>query len=140
MAADSLKTLHTSVVDNRKGYDEAVRDAETVLMRSFFAGMAALKKRDHTDLHEALIRMGEQPDESGSFMATVHKTVISIRAAVTGLGSNALPSFVMGEEQFINQYDEAIKECSFDSKTVAVLTTQRSILLGKIAQMKQMEG
>jgi hypothetical protein len=28
MAADSLKKLHTSLVDNRKGYEKAVEDAE----------------------------------------------------------------------------------------------------------------
>lgn len=110
MTVDSLKALHTSLVDSRKGYEEAAKDAEPSL-KSFFAEMAALKESDHAGLHQALLKMGEEPDDSGSFMATVHKTVISVRSAVTGLGTNSLPSFVTGEQDIVQQYDEAIKEC-----------------------------
>jgi hypothetical protein len=41
-------------------------------------------------------------------MATVHETVIKVRSAVTGLGTNALSSFVMGEEQVIDEYNQAL--------------------------------
>jgi uncharacterized protein (TIGR02284 family) len=99
MAADSLKKLHTTLVDNRNGYQEAVKDADQPAFKALFEEMLALKEKDHAELHSALRKLGEQPDESGSFMSTVHKTVIGVRAAVTGLGPNALSSFVMGEEQ-----------------------------------------
>ena len=65
--------------------------------------MVALKEKDHSEIHAGLSKLGEKPDDSGSFMSTVHKTVISVRSAVTGLGSNALSSFVMGEEQIIKE-------------------------------------
>jgi uncharacterized protein (TIGR02284 family) len=139
MAADSLKKLHTDLVDNRNGYEEAVKDAEPPL-KDFFSEMVALKEKDHAELHGALSRLGEKPDEDGSFMSTVHKTVISVRAAVTGLGANALSSFVMGEEQILDAYDAALKDCASDPEIVATLTRQKATLLTKIAQMKQMES
>lgn len=139
MAAESLKKLHTDLVDNRNGYEEAVKDAEPPL-KAFFAGMVALKEKDHAELHGALSRLGEKPDEDGSFMSTVHKTVISVRAAVTGLGTNALSSFVMGEEQIVDAYDTALKDFASDPEIVATLTRQKATLLTKIAQMKQMES
>jgi len=77
MAADSLKKLHTDLVDNRNGYEEAVNDAEPPL-KALFAEMVALKEKDHAELHGALTRPREKPDEDGSFMSTVHKTVISV--------------------------------------------------------------
>ena len=139
MAADSLKKLHTDLVDNRNGYEEAVKDAELPL-KAFFAEMVALKEKDHAELHGALTRLGEKPDEDGSFMSTVHKTVISVRAAVSGLGTNALSSFVMGEEQIVDAYDTALKDFASDPEIVATLTRQKATLLTKIAQMRQMES
>lgn len=139
MAADTLKKLHTDLVDNRNGYEEAVKDAELPL-KAFFAEMVALKEKDHAELHGALTRLGEKPDEDGSFMSTVHKTVISVRAAVTGLGTNALSSFVMGEEQIVDAYDTALKDFASDPEIVATLTRQKATLLTKIAQMRQMES
>ena len=135
---DELKKLHTYLVDNRKGYEEAASDAEPEL-KAFFAGMVALKERDHAALHAALARLGERPDDSGSFMATVHETVISVRSALTGLGTNALGSFVMGEKQVVEQYDKAIEECANDPATAAELNAQRATLLGKISEMEVMK-
>lgn len=137
MAADSLKTLHTALVDARNGYQEAARDAETPALKAFFTDMIALRERDHAELHDALRRMGETPDESGSFMSTVHQTVIRVRAAVTGLDRNALSSFVSGEEQILSDYDEALKDCATDPAITATLRRQRETLLTKIAEMKQ---
>lgn len=139
MAADSLKKLHTSLVDTRNGYQKAAEDAETPALKSLFAQMVALKEKDHSELHAGLSRMGEKPDESGSFMSTVHETVISVRAAVTGLGSNALSSFVSGEEQIVKEYDDALKEGATDPAITATLTRQKQALLAKIAEMKALE-
>jgi uncharacterized protein (TIGR02284 family) len=138
MAADSLKKLHTALVDTRNGYEEAAKDAETPSIKAFFGEMVALKEKDHSELHAGLSKLGEKPDESGSFMSTVHKTVISVRSAVTGLGKNALSSFVMGEEQIVKEYDDALAETSTPEIT-AVLTRQKQTLLAKIAEMKRME-
>ena len=138
MAADSLKKLHTSLVDNRKGYEKAVEDAEPSV-KSLFSEMAALKEKDHAELHAGLTKLGEKPDESGSFMATVHKTVIGVRAATTGLGTNSLSSFVMGEKQVVDEYDKAIVECSSDRELVATLTRQKHSLLAKIAEMERIQ-
>ena len=72
-------------------------------------------------------------------MATLHKTVIGVRAATTGLGTNSLSSFVMGEKQVIDEYDKAIVECSSDRELVATLTCQRRTLLAKIAEMERIK-
>ena len=52
---------------------------------------------------------GLTPDEAGSFMSTVHKTVIGVRSAVVGLDAGSLSSFASGEENNLAKYDEAIK-------------------------------
>lgn len=138
MSAENLKKLHTSLVDNRKGYAEAVKDTDSPPLKTLFADMLALKERDHSELHACLTRLGEQPDDSGSFMATIHKTVIKVRSATTGLES-ALAAFVMGEEEVMGEYNKAIEECAADPTTVATLTRQRDALGSKITIMKGMK-
>lgn len=139
MAADCLKKLHTALVDARNGYEKAAEDAETPALKSLFEEMIALKNRDHAELHAGLLRMGEHPNESGSFLSTVHRTVIGVRAAVTGLGTNALSSFVSGEEQIVKEYDDALQEVHGDPKITSTLTRQKQTLLTKIATMKALE-
>jgi uncharacterized protein (TIGR02284 family) len=101
--------------------------------------MIVLKERDHLELHAGLSKLGEKPDESGSFMSTVHKTAISVRSAVTGLGTNALSSFVTGEEQIIKEYHSALEECASNPEMTSILNAQKQRLLIKIAEMKKLE-
>ena len=87
-----------------------------------------------------MAQKGEKPDESGSFMTTVHKTMTSARSAVTGINANALSPFISGEESIFEEYDEAIKEASADSATRDMLTGRRSGLSAQIAEMKSMKA
>ena len=135
MPVEKLAKLHTTLVDNRLGYEEAVKDTGSTSLKAVFAEMVALKERAHTDLHSALTGMGEKLDEDGSFMATVHTTMISIRSVVSGLDKNAL----MEEEEVVKLYDEAIHECWSHPAVVSTLNAQKESLLAKIAEMKAME-
>jgi uncharacterized protein (TIGR02284 family) len=99
MAANSLKKLHTSLVDNRKGYEKAGEDAEPNV-KSLFSEMATLKEKAHAELHAGLMKLGEKPDESGSFMATVHKTVIGVRAATAELIGAVAATYLNGVSEY----------------------------------------
>ena len=47
MTFDALKKLHTTMLDTRKGYKMAEKDAATPALRSFFGGMVSLRGKDH---------------------------------------------------------------------------------------------
>lgn len=72
-----------------------------------------------------LLARGESPDESGSVLSLVHKTVISVRSALTGLDRSSLTSFMDGEER--------IDETGPASQT---LRSNRQALLAAIADMR----
>ena len=140
MAADQLKALHTALIDAKKGYEEALRDSEDNAARRVFSDMIALREKHHSELHGSLTRLGETPDEDGSFMATVHETVISVRAAVTGIGTNALSSFVSGEERILGKYDDALDEARSEPALSGILTRQKQELQGKVAEMNRLSS
>ena len=136
MATDHLKALHTALIDTKNGYEEAVKDADQSDAARMFRDMLSLHSRDHEEVHALLVAAGDAPDESGSFMSTIHETVIKVRSAVTGLGTNAMSAFVSGEEMLVSKYDEALTEASGDQHRQSILQRQKMALSENINRMK----
>ena len=134
--AEALKSLHTTLIDAEKGYETAIADAQAPEMKALFERLSALHARGHGDVHAMLLARGERPDESGSFLSLVHKTVVNVRSAIKGLDRTSLPSFVDGEERIVHGYDAAIAEAGESDSAGETLRKDRQALLSVIAEMK----
>jgi uncharacterized protein (TIGR02284 family) len=137
---EAVKALATTLIDSGRGYEQAIKDDSDSELLPLFREMIALRQRDLEELRGVLTSLGEKPDEDGSFMSTVQRTVIGIRSALTGLGEGALPSFIRGEESVLSRYDDAIEACRDDSETAGILSRQRGLLQDKISKMKVMQA
>jgi uncharacterized protein (TIGR02284 family) len=135
-ATDSLKSLHTVLVDAEKGYETAIEDAQDAQVKAAFETFSALHARAHADVHALLVAQGESPDESGSFLSIVHKTVISVRSALAGLDRSSLPSFLDGEERIVQAYDKAISDAGSTGPAYEALTRDRQALVAAIADVR----
>jgi uncharacterized protein (TIGR02284 family) len=131
----SLASLHTALIDARNGYDEAIRDAEEPELKAIFSRLKLAHEKAHAELHNLLLARGLKPDDGGSFMSTVHKTMISVRSAVTGLNEEALSAFVEGEERIVEDYNRAIKDNPDDAAVVGLLQQQKAALQDEIVGM-----
>lgn len=107
MAAESLKKLHTALVDTRGAYELALKDTADEEVAGICKEMISLRLSDHQELHQSLILAGEVPDENGSFMSVVYETVVGVRAALSGISKKTLPAFASGEENIVEEYDSA---------------------------------
>lgn len=132
---DHLKSLHTAAIDARNGYQEALEDAEGRGLTPLFRDMIAVHDRHADELRAALAQAGQKPDDSGSFMSTVHRTIMSVRSLFDGLDESVLPGLIDGEERNVGKYDDALK-LAFPSAVSGQLTKQRGELVEKIAAMK----
>lgn len=132
----TLTDLHTSLVDAVKGYDEAVSDAEAPEMSAQFAHMRSLHAEAVHQISGILDGLGISRNEDGSFMSTVHRTVISLRSMVTGLGPNSLPAFISGEQLLLEKYGKAIVS-GVKSADEAILVAQSDRLSAAIRQMQE---
>lgn len=133
---DAIKTLHTSMIDTRRAYEKAAAETELPELKAFFDGMVSLRQKDHEQLHRVLTEMGEQPDEDGSFMTTVHRAVIGARSAIVGIDEGSLSAFASGEDNIVKEYDDALRQSDIHQETATLLERQKAALLEKIAQMK----
>jgi uncharacterized protein (TIGR02284 family) len=135
---DHMKSLHTTVVDARNGYDEALKDAEGKGLTPLFREMIDLHNRHADELRADLIRHGVAVDDDGSFLSTIHRTVISVRSLFSELDERILPGLIDGEERVASYYDEALTDCPASES--AMLTRQRSSLQTKIEEMKSLKA
>jgi uncharacterized protein (TIGR02284 family) len=119
---EQLKSLHTASIDARNGYREAVKDAHRGKdLISLFQQMSELHDNNATDIQKILVREGERESESGSFMSSVHRTIMDIRAIFGGLDKSVLPGLIDGERRNVSHYDEALAVAGGDSEAISVL-------------------
>lgn len=137
---DHLKTLHTSAVDARNGYQEALDDAEGKGMSPLFREMIALHEGNARELARELTKADQIPDEKGSFMTVVHQTIMDVRSLFNGLDESVLPGLIDGEKRNVSKYDDAFKAASTSSDVAALLSAQRGRIVHKIANMEMQKA
>jgi uncharacterized protein (TIGR02284 family) len=138
MSENSLNELHTALVDAQAGYEKAIEDADDETVRRLFERARDTHAEAHADIHAALAARQGEVEGEGSFMGTVHKTVIAVRAAVTGLDEKALGAFADGEERILEAYDKAIAD-EPDGDVAEMLGRNREEVASLIASFKSSE-
>lgn len=136
---DSLKKLHTVLIDSRNGYDEALRDADGGGLTPLFREMIALRDQHHHEIDAHLREAGEKPDESGSFLTAVHRTIFKIRSLMSGLDDSILPGLIDGEERILTFYDAVLRSAP-PPAVASTLNGQVITLREKISSMQAMKN
>lgn len=137
---DHLKSLHTSEIDARNGYEKALEDAEGKGMTPLFRDMIALHDSNAAELGDELVKAGEKPDEDGSFMTLVHQTIMNVRSLFDGLDSSVLPGLIDGETRNVKKYDDALNTATASPAIVSLLSAQRGKIQEKIALMEMQKA
>jgi uncharacterized protein (TIGR02284 family) len=137
--SDGLKSLHTAAIDARNGYTEALADAEGSGMTPLFKDMIALHSQNAMELGIELQKLGEKPDDSGSFMSTVHRTIISVRSLFDGLGKSVLTGLIDGENRNVHHYNDVLNEPGAPTALTQVLTAERGRIQAAIVRMQTAE-
>ena len=133
---DHLKSLHTSAIDARNGYQEAFEDADGKGMTPLFREMTELHQRHADDLASELKNADEMPDEKGSFMTVIHETIMDVRSMFNGLDESVLPGLIDGEKRNVSKYDDALETVAAKSSIAGLLSRQRENIIQKIAAME----
>jgi hypothetical protein len=76
-------------------------------MTALFREMIALHDGHANELARELTRNNELADDEGSFMTTVHKTIMEVRSMFDGLDESVLPGLIDGEKRNVSKYDAA---------------------------------
>ncbi len=131
-ALDHLAKAHVATVDALTGYITMVEKAES----DFRPVVEAFRKMhaQHADtLAQHLKNLGREPDTDGSFMGTINKAVVTMRAVFDDIDDDTMDSIRNGEEHVLETYHEAT-ETALPS---AVLTDLRRLSDEINAQIEQ---
>jgi len=132
---DQLRSLHTAAIDARNGYEEARDDAEHSVARPLFQEMIAVHTKNADDLSHVLQRSGAPVGDAGSFMTTVNRTVMNLRALLGGLGGNVVPALIDAEKHNLSRYDGVLKSADAPADVREILLKNRERLETAIAGM-----
>jgi uncharacterized protein (TIGR02284 family) len=133
---EGLKLLQTAAIDARNGYREALEDAEGRGMTTLFRDMIALHEGNADELGRELVKAGERPEEEGSYMSLVHRTIMNVRSLFDRLDESVLPGLIDGEKRNLTKYDDVLKYDSAPADITSLLRVQRSKIEQKVAQME----
>jgi uncharacterized protein (TIGR02284 family) len=133
---DHLKSLHTSAIDARNGYREALQEADGKGMTPLFRDMIALHERNAGELARELTKANEIADEKGSFMTAIHETIMDVRSMFNGLDESVLPGLIDGEKRNVSKYDDALREARATPNIAGLLAAQRESIVQMIASME----
>jgi len=132
---EALAALHTTLIDSRLGYEEALKDAGNRGLVTLFQEMIALRQAAAIELERFLRQAGLQPEADGSFLSTVHRTIISLQSLFNDLDESILPGLIDGEKRILGYYDDALKSAT--GEEADVLSRQKQEVVDRIAEMQR---
>lgn len=138
---DTLGALLTALIDSRNGYREGLKKADEAPVEGspiglLFGDLIGLRS-DQIAALRPLVPTAVASDDAGSFMSTVHRTVIDVRALVTGLDESILPGIIDGEERIARMYDEALPLARSNAAVEPILRKQRDAIRAKLDDLRR---
>ena len=137
-AADALLTLQRRTVDALAGYVTMVDKAEPAF-RPVAERFRALHDRHNAALTATLIRHGIEPDADGSFMGTVNKAVVSLRALFDEIDEDVMDSIRDGENHVLQAFEDAITSSGMPPADVTELRDMRDELTVLLQDTRHMD-
>lgn len=111
-------------IDSQKGFAEVADKVKDKQIASLFRQLGNERQANTTELQQIVNFNGEDPQEDGSFAATVHRAWIDVRAALNGGDASViLNEAERGEDAIKEMYEEMLKETA-GSAVNDVLTRQ----------------
>jgi uncharacterized protein (TIGR02284 family) len=133
---DHIESLHTRAIDACNGYEEALEDAEGRGLTPLFREMIALHTHNADELAAELANNGQASSGGGSFMSTIHRTIMSIRSLFGGLDESILPGLIDGETRNLSRYDDALAAPALPADMRSLLQRQRDRIEAAVTRMQ----
>lgn len=135
-ARDAVGRLHTRLVDARDGYERGIELAERAEIAATLRGLRDLHAAHAAAIETAMASAGAPLEGEGSLMADVHKAVLSLRSAITGIDESVIPSLRDGETRIIGAYDAAVEALDPATSLHGLIATQRATLAEWVAMLE----
>jgi uncharacterized protein (TIGR02284 family) len=107
----TLNNLIETCRDGQHGFQSAASGVKDPALKSLFEQYGLQRAKFVGELQYEVLRLGGDPENTGSVAAALHRGWIDIKSAVTGKNEHAiLAECERGEDSAIKNYQEALKK------------------------------
>ncbi len=117
MATDNDKVISTlnnlieTCKDGENGFRTAAEGVKRSELKTLFNTYSQQRAQFAAELQSEVLRLGGDPEKTGSVAASLHRGWINIKSAVTGEDEAAIISECeRGEDSAVRNYEDALKE------------------------------
>lgn len=107
----TLNNLIETCKDGQNGFQTAADGVKTSELKTLFHTYAQQRAQFSGELQNEVLRLGGDPEKTGSVAATLHRGWINIKSAVTGSDEGAvIAECERGEDSAVRNYKDALAE------------------------------
>ncbi len=118
----TLNSLIATTIDSVDGYAEAAKDSESGRFASIFNDRSAERRTVMTKLQAEVARLGGEPEDDGTMLASAHRMFVGLKAAVTGKDDKAIVNEVeRGEDHIKAKFEDALADHDLSPQVSAVI-------------------
>jgi uncharacterized protein (TIGR02284 family) len=108
-----LQSLLSINIDSQKGFEEAAQHTKDAQLKSLFAEIGQKRAFNASELRQYLSSAGEEPTNSGSASAAIHRWWIDAKQALNGQDATGiLNEAERGEDSIKHEYEGALKDAN----------------------------
>jgi uncharacterized protein (TIGR02284 family) len=106
----SLNNLIETCKDGQYGFQTAAEGVKNSELKTLFSTFSQQRAKFAGELQNEVLRLGGDPEKTGSTAAAFHRGWINIKSAVTGEDEHAIiAECERGEDSAVRNYEEALK-------------------------------
>jgi uncharacterized protein (TIGR02284 family) len=114
----TLNSLIATTLDSAEGYTEAAKESDSPKFGDMFTSRASERRSVVTQLQSEVRRLGGTPEDDGTVLASMHRTFLDLKAAVTGRDDKAIVNEVeRGEDHIFHKFQDALKDEKLSPET-----------------------
>ena len=139
--SNKLNDLLIKNYDAEKGYREAIENADSNWMKSYFSDRATERKRFISELKAEIINLGKDPKDSGSLSGSMHRGWMDFKSIFTKKDDEAMIEEVLkGEKSSLEEYNDFLKEPEIPSDLKKTAIKQRDTVKQAIHTLNEREA
>lgn len=117
-----LNDLIATTIDSVDGYTEAAKDSQSGRFTPLFTSRAQERRLVVGDLQAEVSRLGGDPEDDGTVLASAHRAFLSLKALVTGKDDKAIVDEVERGEDYIKaKFEDALQDTDLSPETKSAI-------------------
>jgi len=138
---EQLNDILTKCYDAEQGFKQVSEKVDNNNLKEICENRSSQRYDFGHEIKGEIKKLGGEVEKGSSVAAGLHRTWIAIKGALSADGNDTamLEEIIRGEEETIEEYNEALKKFPADSSAYQVLTKQRDTITTMLSTIKAMK-